>query len=268
MELPEPISQRFKVLALRKFQQNDLRIFWEEEYPARSSERKVEEDSFWNSRLQQNPDANFFNGTLCELRKHDFSTTPIQLILGPIEFKAHFFSVSEGESTKKDTGSSNMALGVSAVVLSGDSKLHFMKRSQDVAAGPGQLDVFGGHIDPNLHSVRIPQGDKAPDPLAAIAAELEEELNLRESQITSLEGIGLIENCITGQPELIFRCRTFLDSEAIILRARRAKDRREYSRIMHLPDEVEELRKFCLDYATEFSPSGLGNIWLHTITPD
>jgi hypothetical protein len=126
-----------------------------------------------------------------------------------------------------------------------------------------KYDVFGGHIDQKQH-IELDQIEK-PNPFISIKTELHEELNLSNSQINNLTGIGLIKNLLTGQPELIFRCKTNMDSYTLIEQSKFAQDKVEYSDIITMSNEPDILQKFCLDNALDFSPSGLGTIWVHSL---
>jgi len=161
------------------------------------------------------------------------------------------------------TSPTMMGLGVSVVVITADQQLLIIKRSDQVAASPNQFDLFGGHIDPELHQTPQDGGTPVPNPFAAITLELAEELALRTAQIARLEGIGLIVNRLTSQPELIFRCLTNITADEAFHQARSAKDRQEYSHLICIPNDSEKLEKVCLKYAQDFSPSGLGGLWLH-----
>ena len=207
------------------------------------------------------------------MRSCDFNRSPIKLTMGPIQFKTHFFSIKKGEKFAENKNESpNMGLGVSTTVITSDDKILFMKRSDTVASNPGHFDVFGGHIDPESHKSQSggnspdPFVAITPDPFQAIRLELTEEIHLKQDQIDSLAGVGLIQNQLNKQFELIFSCFTKTDAVTIIKEAEYASDRSEYSHIIRIPNDTEKLRLICLKYASEFSPSGLGSLWFHYLS--
>lgn len=268
MQLPEPLRPYFYILSRQRFTRSELQVEWNEKQPQLSAARLEQEEHFWQSYLQQHPEADLFNGTLCQLLEYDFSRPPFHLVFAPIQFKSHFFSVMKGRHLRIQGAPPRLGVGVSAVVISADESIFFVKRSERVAANPGQFDVFGGHIDPESHESVHPGGNLAPDPFVAIEQELQEELNLNRTQIRSLEGVGLLSNLLTGQPELVFRCFTSADAATINSIARQAIDRKEYSHLIQLPNEAEKLSLLCRKYAKDFTPSGLGSLWVHYLLED
>ncbi|HDL17947.1 MAG TPA: hypothetical protein ENH29_02725 [Bacteroidetes bacterium] len=265
MQLPEPLSHYFEIISFRTFSRDDLYVEWDNSYSEISPARAELEDHFWDLYIQRYPQVNLFNGILCHLREIPWNTVPFRLKLGPISFKSHLFSIKKG---KHLTGAGDLSipgLGVSAVVVSADKNIVFMKRSNHVAVDSGRFDVFGGHIDAEKHESLQKQGSLTPDPFVAIGRELSEEIDLKPEQIESLQGIGMITNQITGQYELIFLCRSAIPAEKIIARAQRAPDRNEYSHIIRMPDNPATLQSICLKYAKDFSPSGLGSLWLYSL---
>ncbi len=260
MKLPEPIGRQVQILALCNFNPHNLQIHWDQKPVQQLPEQVKLANEFWEMSIRQNPLSKLYNGLLCRLRHFEFSPSSLVLTLGVVEYKTHLFAILNSQKqTRNDLP--NMGLGVSAVIISDDDQVLFMKRSDTVAIYPGKYDVFGGHIDTELtHG-----GKNIPDPFQAIKTELDEEINLKENKITNLEGIGLIKNQFTGQPELIFRCKTSLDSQTLIEHSQQAKDSAEYTDILSLPNKSDSLQQFCLKNTGEFSPSGLGNIWVHSL---
>lgn len=265
MHLPEPLSHYFEIILFRTFLRADLFIEWDESFLEISPTRTQLEDHFWDSYVRSHPQINLFNGTLCQLREIYWDTVPIRMKLGPISFKSHFFSIKKGKHFNDGSDIPVSGLGVSAVVVSEDKNIIFMKRSNRVAADSSRFDVFGGHIDSEKHESLQKQGSLTPDPFIAIRRELEEEIALKPEQIVSLQGIGLIKNNITDQYEMIFLCRTAIPAAKIIEQASRAPDRAEYSHIIQIPDNPKKLQAICLKYAKDFSPSGLGSLWLYSL---
>jgi hypothetical protein len=262
LKLPDPLDLLFEILAQTPFQPTELDISWEENYPSLSVARKQLEDHYWDSACKQPRYSSLFNGTLCQLRKFDFSQKPFQLTLGPIQFKTHFYSVSK-KSAGQQPNLPLMGLGVSAAVVTSDGQIVFMKRSDQVAVYPQKFDVFGGHIHPDAHKIKLNDEKTVPSPFSAIRQELEEELSLGLEQVDQLVGMGLIVNRLSGQPELLFRCKTGMAAQKLIQQAQTAKDRNEYSHIIQIPDKRQKVKKMLRKYAFEFSPSGLACLWVY-----
>ncbi len=265
MLLPKPLDQQFQVAARRIFSATNLKINWQKNYLNLPMAWRLLEDHFWQASLRQQPQTSLFNGTLCQLRAMDFTETPIKITLGPIQFKTHLFTMLKGNSLNESylTNPTMIGLGVSVVIITADQQLLIIKRSDKVASNPGQFDLVGGHIDPELHQLTRDSDTPTPNPFIAITTEMVEELALHTTQIARLEGIGMVVNRLTTQPELIFRCVTTLSADETFHQARHAQDRQEYSHLIRLPNDSETLDKICLKYAHDFSPSGLGGLWLH-----
>jgi len=264
LQVPEPLSRYFTVHFLRTFTPQTLFVEWEDDFPILSAARQTLEDHFWQTYHKHQAKDQVYNGTICELRRYRWQNRTLYMTLGPVQFKSHLFSWMKGRPTTDSLPEGpHLGLGVSAVVLSSDKRLLFMKRSQNVAAAPGKFDVFGGHIDPEHH--RPPDRPTAPpDPFLAISGELSEELNLSKDAVSSLRGLGMIANRFNGQPELVFLCRVDRSATELVQRASRAADRGEYSHIIHIPDDPEKLQKLLARYADDFSPSGLGSLWIYS----
>ncbi len=263
MELPDSLSRYFRIIAFQRFREDQLQIDWEDSFPNLSSQRNTLEDHFWQAYQKQNPQVDLYNGTICQLRHFEWRDGTVVLKLGPVQFKSHLFSWLKGRTLVDALpDGAQLGLGVSAVVLSSDDRILFIKRSQSVAAAPGQFDVFGGHIDPQKHNTGT-SSTPVPSPFRAIRTELMEELNLAGGDIETVVGMGLIVNQVTSQPELVFRCHTTVGAAEIIRKAEGAADHLEYSHIIHIPNQPDKLRQLCIKYAGDFSPSGLGSLWLH-----
>lgn len=265
LPLPEPLGHFFDIVSNKPFKRSDLFILWEDYLPEISPARKQLEEYYWESYQKQNPQSFIFNGILCQLRQFNFSHSPVQLTLGPIHFRSHLFSIQKGQNLSDNEEYKMMGLGVSSVLISSDNQIVFIKRSREVAANAGQFDVLGGHIDPEKHESLQSGGELVPDPFVAIFQELVEEINLNLDDIANLEGLGLISNSLTSQYELVFRCYTAIDTKTIIQQAQNAQDRSEYSHIITIPNNSEKLRMLCSKYAKDFSPSGLGSLYLHNL---
>jgi len=263
--LPEPLPRYFRILTRCSCKPNQLRVYWEETYPELSAARQTLEEHFWQAYQKNHPTAGVYNGTICQLRDYQATESELVLRLGPIHFKTHLFTITKGKILSHSIPDGpQTGLGVSATILTADNRLLFMKRSQKVATAPGLFDAFGGHIDPNHHRKNGPEN--TPCPFHAILCELREELNLPPETIQQTKAIGLIENALTTQPEMIFSVRIAEKAEQVAEHATDAQDRSEYSHIIHIPNDAERIRKICLKYARDFSPSGLGALWLHYLS--
>lgn len=259
MKLPETLGQQFQVLAHHNFTLSNLTVHWDNKPISLTPKQINQENQYWDQ-AHQDPKITLYNGKLCHLRHVEISQNAAILTLGPIDYKTHLHFIMNPEK-QNAPDLPDLGLGVSSVIISKDNQILFMKRSEVVATYPSKYDVFGGHIEIQLE---VPV-ESIPNPFSAIRKELYEELHLQENQIDILEGIGLIKNNHTNQPELIFKCITTLDSKDLVEQTQNATDKIEYSEIFCLNNHRDIIQAFCLQNALEFSPSGLGNIWVHSL---
>lgn len=157
-----------------------------------------------------------YNGVLCRLNSFHRNQNTLTLELGLTDYSELLHSNRYCQDIIATYGPEllSAALGISAVVVTADDRLVFMHRSQVVSEYPDTLDVFGGHIERFDAATEF-----FPNPFAAIALELQEELNLTPDDIKSQTCLGLLRASKTWKPEMAFYTPIHLSQNELLTRA-------------------------------------------------
>ena len=150
------------------------------------------------------PGVHLFDGPLCRLER--FLATPEHLRVELSTITYRWFFGTNG--THPEHHPLANALGTSAALLSDDGWLVFGVRSQAVGLYPGRAHPFGGTLDPS------PQ----PDLLSEMARELHEEIGLETHDLAELRCIGIGEDRLLRQPELLYLARTLCTRDDLVSR--------------------------------------------------
>jgi len=244
----------FRILAAGPFAKDNISVEWNPTPKSMPSELREEIASFWNDIKRTQ---NHYNGALARLDEWAENNDNLRLYLSPTDYSTLLFSNSYADTILRRWGEAllSRALGISAVVVSVDERILFMKRSGRVGEYPNCYDVFGGHIS-------LMPDESRPDIFASMRQELQEELALKREDYT-LELIGLIENIATRKPELVFTALAEKTSAEIMAMARRAADRYEYVNIFDIRNNRQELETFLAINKNDFSPSAFGSLCLY-----
>jgi 8-oxo-dGTP pyrophosphatase MutT (NUDIX family) len=231
----------------------NVRVQWRSEPLSLPTEMQEDVEQFWDSL----PKEFIFNGALARLDEWLLSGDQLEILLRQSDYRTLLYSNHHVDKIRQRWGDRclSRALGISAVLISSDGYLVFIKRSLAVGEFPGTLDVFGGHID-------VPVNDGAPNIFTAMAQELQEEAGLAPNEY-QLTLIGLIESTPNKKPELIFKAESSLTVQAIEAKVRRARDRREFVGIFTVPNELDQLRAILENEREKWSPSAFGSVCLH-----
>lgn len=251
----------FRTLCAGVFRAEQVDIDWDPSPEALPSTLNERIEAFWSEHVRQTVKRTFvYDGTLSKLRDWQALSSTLRLKLIPTDYKTLVFANAYEEEIIRLAGEAFLprALGVSAVVLTGDQRLLLIERSREVGEYPGKWDVVGGHLEPEGHGRA-----GAPDPFLAITTELCEEINLRQTVLKSLVCLGLIESLPARKPELIFLAEisqpaeTMLDSRPPILP-------KEIERVFTVSAEPKILRSFVQNNRSKFTPSAQGALALFT----
>jgi hypothetical protein len=231
----------------------NVRVQWRPEPLSLPLEMQQEIEQFWVSLSKEF----IFNGALARLDEWRLSDDQLALRLCPSDYQTLLYSNHHVDKICRQWGAGCLSkiLGISALLISSDSYLVFIKRSLEVGEFPGALDVFGGHID-------VPANEESPDVFTAMAQELQEEAGLAPEDY-QLTVIGLIESTPNKKPELIFAAQSGLTAEAIEKKAKHARDRGEFSDIFTMPNKSERLFAMLKNEQKKWSPSAFGAVCLH-----
>jgi len=246
-------SEEFRTLFSLKEPAQQVDIDWCEKPIKLPDVMQQNVDQYWRT-LDK---AHIFNGTLVRLDHWQCLQDHPKLFLRPSDYKTLLYSNRYTRAICDTWGPVHLSriLGISAVLISEDEKLIYMKRSPFVGEYPGHLDVFGGHID-------VQKEKEPPDVYRAMAQELEEEVNLQPEEY-SLTLLGLIEVNDNLKPELIFQARARLSCKEICERTLNSKDRKEFSQVLCIDNFYSAIEKVLLRDRKLFSPSAFGCLCLY-----
>ncbi len=244
--------QRFEILISTNLGQDKVRILW---FPSDSPippSLKREIIDYWKQFNNQH-----FNGQLARLDKWKLENSNLTLWLSKTDYRTLLYSNDHIDHIEQKWGDEHVckALGISSVVISKDQYLLYMKRSHSVGEYPGCFDIFGGHVDAPASL------NQAPDVFNAIKTELEEELGL-PPHLQNCFCIGLARVTENQKPELFFKTHCSLTMKEIIVLAGGAKDRGEYTTILYLKKDYDQLSALLRDKSEEFSPSAAAGLTL------
>jgi hypothetical protein len=199
-----------------------LAVSWRELPPAPPA-LLAEAEAHWARLTAESPDVFRFPGPLCQLLTATCAEGRLQLGLGRTDYRLWLCAQGrQAELAARFPGAAiARPLAVCAGVLTADGSLVVAERGAALAEGAGLLHVCGGHVEPERHW----RAD-APDPLAAMQAELEEEWGLQPEELGEGRLLGLVESA-AGKPELIWSFRVALDRAALAARAAAASDAHE-----------------------------------------
>lgn len=242
----------FRPLFRRTFTEPNVEISWNAAELTIPQEMHAQVLAYWASL----PKDFIFNGRLARLDRWSFTSSGCRLDLRPSDYRTLLYSNQHVHHICHSWGSDYLsrALGISAVVVSADNELVFMRRSANVGEFPECYDVFGGHID-------VPAAGDKPNVFNAMAQELREEVGL-ESADYDLTLIGLLESTPNRKPELVFVANTRLPAADVVARTQRAQDHGEFTRVHTLANDVDLVNHFLRANRDVFSPSAYGSFCL------
>ncbi len=163
-------------------------------------------ESAW-SELLARPGVNVFDGPMTRLVSFNASRDRLDLEIAETSYKAFIGTNISHPEWIATHGRELMAdpLGVSPLVLTADDYLLFGRRQAGMALHPNRIHVFGGMMDP-----------KDAGPAEAARRELREELSLDHHDIVECRCIGLAEDSLLHQPDLLFIAQCRLTRDALI----------------------------------------------------
>ncbi len=231
----------------------DIHIEWQTAPLSLPDELHDDILNFWNSLTKDY----IFNGRLARLDTWSLAANQCYFNMRPTDYRTLLHSNANVDVIRRTWGGHYLsrALGISAVLLSGDDKIVFMKRSANVGEYPECYDVFGGHID-------VPKNGDRPNVFSAMAQELHEEVGLAPYDY-NLKLIGLIESTPNAKPELVFLARTELFSQQILSRTKDALDHIEFTRVHTIDNNKTRIEQFLSDNVDDISPSAYGSFCVY-----
>lgn len=148
-------------------------------------------------------------------------------------------------------------IGTTATIITRDGRICLGRRSERVAYHAGHVHTLGGGLE---------ERDRAEngviDAMGSVARELEEELNLRRTELPGLGCVGLIRDREIHQPELLFEVELGLTASELRSRWLTAEARDEHEDLETLPDEPSAVVPF-IKSCGRIAPVAIGALLLH-----
>jgi len=244
---------RFHVVG--DFAPGDVAVTWRA--PSRVVVPEVERaiDMAWGV-AQRRPGVHLFDGPMCRLDRWSLIDGRLHLELSPTSYRA-FLGTNLINPTLADRYGDGIlanAIGVSSALISADGQLIFGRRSQRVAYYPGRVHPFAGSLE-------------VADPIdvfAEVARELQEELNLRPADVTSVRCMGLCQDVSIRQPELIFRVVTTRSRVEV----ERLLDEQEHTETWCVPATIEGVAQALAEELLTPIARGVAALWGRSVWGD
>ncbi len=247
------MTEPFQILFRGFWPEGRVRVHYRPQLTAWPQELEKASSAYWSRLQSKNP--HLFNGELATLLAYRRSSTGIlSLTLGRATYARLMYSNRMAEKWRFRQQQDRLVrvLGISAIVVTADSRIVVVKRSDRVGEYPGHWDVPGGHIHP--------PGSGAPEIFAAIEEELQGEIGLTPADLAAKAVIGLAENRANAKPELVFRVEATCDLSDIRRRWHRAPEREEFTAVEGIAADAKGVAAFIKDHAHETSPSALASL--------
>jgi 8-oxo-dGTP pyrophosphatase MutT (NUDIX family) len=194
------------------------------------------------------PGIHLFDGPMCRLEKWTASADLLHLKLSPTSYRIFFGTHLSGRGAGIDPRCRANSIGVSTGLLTSDGLLMFGHRSSAVAYYPNRVHPFAGTLEPR-------DGENV---FAAVRRELREELSLEPSSIESIVCLGLVEDSLLCQPELIFVARADLPAERIA----RQVDPAEHGKSWSIPANISEIDRALTVATSQMTPVAIATLLL------
>lgn len=160
-------------------------------------------------RAMRRPGVHLFDGPMCRLESWTAADDRLDLVLSATSYRVFLGTNMTHPELAEQFGADVMAnpIGLSPALLSSDGVLLMGRRTASVAYYPGRVHPFAGAMEP-----------EDADPFAGIRRELQEELSLAADDISEMRCLGIAEDILLRQPELIFAVRSKRTREEIASR--------------------------------------------------
>jgi hypothetical protein len=200
------MSQPFQIRAVGNWSRDQLIVRW-----AASGRRIVPEVEAAIGRAwveaSSRPGIHLFDGPMCRLENFTASPDRLELTLSRTSYRPFLGTNMNNVHFADDYGADVMAnpVGLSALLETSDGYLLLGRRNASVAYYPSRIHPFAGALEP----------EEELDVFSDVERELREELSLTSNDINSIRCIGMAEDNLLRQPELIFHVRASKTREQI-----------------------------------------------------
>ena len=193
----------FQVVVFGEFGPRQVRVLWNDEHRPPHPELDALVAETWARKLAecQRTGQILFNGQLARYLRHRIEDGVLVIDAGPTDY-VNFVGTNMLNHARADEFGWELfsnPIGTSAIVVTSDGWLLFGRRNHRVAPYGGYMHMFGGGLE-----AKDRRCDGTVDGFGSIRRELNEELDLYESDIDQIVCLGLVEERRIRQPEMIF----------------------------------------------------------------
>lgn len=201
------------------------------------------------AKLSADTSVQLFDGPMCRLERFEARPDLLELCFSRISYKPFVGTNLHHAELADRFGPAAMAnpLGVSCALVSADDYLMLGRRNRRVAYYPLRIHPFAGALEPA----------EPMDIFAEVRRELDEELSLKAEELGAMRVLGLVEDRLIRQPELVVLVEAMLPREQI---ERRLNDQ-EHEGSCALASQPDALASL-IDHESELTPVGTGTVAL------
>lgn len=252
---------RFFLDVVGQFPPEHLAVRWSGHRRSEHPDVEASIEQTWAQRRQQasQEGCKLFNGALCRLVGYRQQNGHLQLQLGPVSYREFLGTNLVQPHIRYLHGPEVLAdpLGVSAALTTTDGYIALTRRSELVVHYPRLVHPVAGMVEAPAEPGEL------PSPMAALVAEVGEELGLPPAQLGRAVCLGLVRDKRIVQPELIFDLPVEVASAQLRAAARSAVDADENADLVLIRDDGPAVIDALKQYRQDLTPVGLAALLLH-----
>ena len=221
---------------------------WTDPTYAPTDEVRAAVEQAW-AEASSRPGVYLFDGPMCRLEGHRIGDQQLELALSRTSYRQFMGTNMANPELAERFGQEALAnpVGMSCAVVSNDGVLLMGRRNERVAYYPGRIHPFAGALEPG----------EPTDVFEEIRRELREELSLADADVAALLCLGMAEDGLLLQPELIFLARVNLPRARI----ESSLNRQEHRSVWAVAPEAAAVEA-ALEDVTAITPIGVATLLL------
>ena len=242
----------FRVLEIGQWRQGEVVVEWSASSLSIGADVEQHIERSW-CEAQRRLGDRLFDGPMCRLEHASRSGNTLRLAVSKTSYRTFLGTSLTGDAPRfaAEHGLNALArpIGVSAAVITSDSRLILGRRNASVAYYPNRLHPFAGSLEPR----------ERVDVFDEVRRELDEELRLPASALGQIVCTGIAEDQVLMHPELIFTARS---TESLDHLARSMRDD-EHHDIWSVQANDVAIANAVADSSLPFTPIARATMLLH-----
>lgn len=259
-----PRAKKFEVLLQGRYSPDEVVVTYTAQTMRNTPRLRTLINRVWEEqrRRAEKVGVVLFPGELCRLVRYWEEGGVLHLILGRTDYRELMgtnFSYPVIRDILGEEYLSN-ALGICAVVRTGDERMVIGQRGEILAEEAGYYHIYGGYLHPTRHTHR-----GQPGPFQAVLWGLEEEFGIDSEAVDRIVCLGLAIDLRTFKPGLIFWVDLALTFGELLTRLSTAPREAEHTEIFGVRDGKQSLRSFLLANRRKMSSLGQASLWMYGV---